>query len=542
MDMIATPNFERQQASAAFKVADVREQSAQFISQLADMFTQLGDAGTAAPSHCSRPEDAARTCPSAADLRLETELEALQKTKAQLAQEAEAQLGISDDPQALPPGRKVGQKFGHAEVADYQRTKEEVDEAFRTAIKHMQDRRAAERHAAKQVLRSLHDMPDAPAVRSTLKRRFMPSSAEHQSGVQDTKTAPNESTSNAARVGNGTASSHASANTNPNSTIVFPKEVGSGEVILHVAVHLPQAPSAASEEWLVLGSQPLTALKDRIYCLLETNAKAVELDIASRMPHPPPPPQQQQQRSGGSNGISRTSIGLVKPSSYFYIEGTFYIDRRNPAAKDISERIRLYLADHKIAAPPHPPPGAVSVATTAMTTKFSVDTMENRCFEDLWLRLGPGAPGLYCHQGGCEHLIVFKDVRLHDPTVDPALISQYPYKLSTPSATLVVHRHCEACGLRVARRVTYDDRSAPHTPFFWCDECFRLMHYDAQGRALYTDYKVFPYVHDYQLNLLTGNAGKRLGKASRTGADAEGNGGGGDASDAQGGGRGSRQN
>jgi hypothetical protein len=24
------------------------------------------------------------------------------------------------------------------------------------------------------------------------------------------------------------------------------------------------------------------------------------------------------------------------------------------------------------------------------------------------------------------------------------------------------------CGGRVAKRVTYDDRAAPHTPFFWC--------------------------------------------------------------------------
>jgi hypothetical protein len=25
----------------------------------------------------------------------------------------------------------------------------------------------------------------------------------------------------------------------------------------------------------------------------------------------------------------------------------------------------------------------------------------------------------------------------------------------------------QVCGVRVAKKVTYDDRAAPHTPFFW---------------------------------------------------------------------------
>lgn len=56
----------------------------------------------------------------------------------------------------------------------------------------------------------------------------------------------------------------------------------------------------------------------------------------------------------------------------------------------------------------------------------------------------------------------------------------------------------QACTLRAARWVTHDDARTPHTPYLWCDECFKSLHYDAEGKALYTDYKVFPYVHDYQ--------------------------------------------
>ena len=94
---------------------------------------------------------------------------------------------------------------------------------------------------------------------------------------------------------------------------------------------------------------------------------------------------------------------------------------------------------------------------------------------------------------------------------------------------------CQVCGARVAKKVTYDDRAAPHSPFFWwvgpapgpacsgvvlqsigqvwqsdarqgrsiaavplppssrsanvscslacrCDDCYGLMHYDAEVR------------------------------------------------------------
>jgi len=34
--------------------------------------------------------------------------------------------------------------------------------------------------------------------------------------------------------------------------------------------------------------------------------------------------------------------------------------------------------------------------------------MEDTRFDSLWLRLGAGAANLYCHQGGCEHLLSFQ--------------------------------------------------------------------------------------------------------------------------------------
>ena len=40
--------------------------------------------------------------------------------------------------------------------------------------------------------------------------------------------------------------------------------------------------------------------------------------------------------------------------------------------------------------------------------------------------------------------------------------------------------------------MTYDDKEAPATPCFWCEECYVMMHYDEQGNLLY-DHKVFRY-------------------------------------------------
>lgn len=266
----------------------------------------------------------------------------------------------------------------------------------------------------------------------------------------------------------------------PTLTAATGAQVPAEEVVVRVAVHLPQAPAHVSEEWLLVGSQRLTELRDALFCLAETNLKNVEREENARR--------------------SVTGAPLLKlsnPSAYIYIEGTFYVDRRHPEAVDLSEGIRADLRKNNISAPLHPLPGPAARPLGSFTTDFTVASMHDTLFEDIWVRLGNGAAGVYCHQGGCEHLVVIQDVRAYDPAIDPQYISQYPFRVRNQGATLSRKRDCEACGLRGANKVTEGDRLVPHTPFFWCEECFRQMHYDEEGRALYTDYKVFPYQIDY---------------------------------------------
>jgi hypothetical protein len=270
-----------------------------------------------------------------------------------------------------------------------------------------------------------------------------------------------------------------------------------GEPLLHLAIFLPGTSGHVSEEWLALGRTPLAALLDAAGCLAAANVAAVEREEAARRgdaPGAPPAP-------------------LARPGAYLYFEGVFYNDTRAPGAADLSAAPRAAARAAGRRAPPHPPPGARGAAHVA---DFSVGPpAELATFGELWLRLGAGAPGLLCHAGGCEHAVVVRDARAHDPAADPPLLAQYPFRLAAPGEALAARRGCEACrGRRSARRVTYGDAAAPTSPFFWCDECFTAAHYDAEGRALDTAFRVFPYTGEFSAAVLAGgNTGRRAVQA-----------------------------
>lgn len=254
--------------------------------------------------------------------------------------------------------------------------------------------------------------------------------------------------------------------------------VDESELILHISVYLPMDSARVSEEWLVLGSQFLTELKDKIFCLNEKNIHSLE------------------EAENETRQSDAPRLVLSKPSSYFYIEGTFFVDKRNANAIDYSEVIRLYLGNHKKKAPLHPPCSS-GLSEAPQTSEYEVCSMEDTKFQDLWIRLG--AHALYCHQGGCEHILVFNNVRLFDSGSDPQDRAAYPAHLPTSKPLIPHRRSCEACKVRIAKKVTYNDNHTPHSPFFWCEECFRLLHYDANGQLIYKGFLVFPYQGEYNV-------------------------------------------
>ncbi|KAL4449459.1 hypothetical protein ABPG77_007103 [Micractinium sp. CCAP 211/92] len=372
------------------------------------------------------------------------------------------------------PGTVERPAFVEAAIQAAIEAKEEGDatlEAYRQRAEAARQRRLDQRQAAAQLLASIADSELVAPLQWQL--------------LQDARSRQLQAIARATAE----AALHQEAGTGGGA---IAQRVGAGEVVLQVALHVPQAPQFISQEWLVLGSQKLTELQDSLFCVADDNIAAVEKEENAHL---------------ARNG--QPLLQLRKPSAYFYIEGTFYNDLRHPQAEDYSAPIRQYNRKEGIPAPPHPVPG--STRTDVTTTEFTTARMQDASFESLWLRLGSGAGYLYCHQGGCEHLLTFQDVRIFDPSCDPPLRQHYPFRLTAPQHTII--RDCEVCGTRAAKRVTYDDRAAPHTPFFWCEDCFRLMHYDEQGSALYTDFRVFPYVQEYPVSIM---ASKQKSGGART--------------------------
>ena len=152
------------------------------------------------------------------------------------------------------------------------------------------------------------------------------------------------------------------------------------------------------------------------------------------------------------------------------------------------------------AAPPRPPPWRAGDLSTALLS-------------DLTLRLGGGSGYVFCHQGGCEHALSVRDVRLaasadasdafnavsspggetaeeegerHPPTTGdfPLVI----FKARPPKA-----RSCQSCGSRRATKATWRDAAAPTDPAFWCSSCYADAHYDDSGSLLVPDHRVVGY-------------------------------------------------
>ncbi|RLW05238.1 hypothetical protein DV515_00005294 [Chloebia gouldiae] len=201
---------------------------------------------------------------------------------------------------------------------------------------------------------------------------------------------------------------------------------------------------------LVLGSQKLTELRDSISCVSD-------LQIGGEFSSQP------------DQAPEHISKDLYK-SAFFYFEGIFYNDKRYPECRDLSRTIIEWSESHDR--------GYENLQSVKM---------EDYVFNDLYLKIG--FPYLYCHQGNCEHIIIITDIRLihHDDCLDRNL-----YPLLVKKHWLCT-RKCFVCKMYTARWVTNRDSLAPEDPCFFCDVCFRMLHYDAEGNKL-GEFLAYPYV------------------------------------------------
>ncbi|EGC34328.1 hypothetical protein DICPUDRAFT_35181 [Dictyostelium purpureum] len=224
----------------------------------------------------------------------------------------------------------------------------------------------------------------------------------------------------------------------------FPKQISQSgefislkEVILQVSIYHPIRPRKTFE-FLVLGSTKLSELRDKIYCLSDH-----VLDASQRK------------------------------SGFFFINNTFYNDTRIPENYIYSKFILDWLNEKNRA-----------------THQLKEKKMEDTYFRDLKISLGEKY--LYCHQGSCEHFIVFEQLRMvnerdePDPKKYPLILFQMKHR----------RRKCRVCEIYPAKYVTLGDQYCDETPFFYCDECYKGFHYTKGGILLYSNYQVFQYYHE----------------------------------------------
>ncbi|KAH9159421.1 hypothetical protein LEN26_002352 [Aphanomyces euteiches] len=117
--------------------------------------------------------------------------------------------------------------------------------------------------------------------------------------------------------------------------------------------------------------------------------------------------------------------------------------------------------------------------------------MECTTLNDLHLKLHEAY--LYVHIGNCEHWVYVRNIRLlHD--MDERRVEQYPIRLSKN----IQHQKCLACQVHAAKYITFDDPMALDDPMFFCDSCYYVAHYDANGKLMesLSNFKVFPYYPD----------------------------------------------
>ncbi|KAG2318881.1 hypothetical protein Bca52824_012094 [Brassica carinata] len=236
------------------------------------------------------------------------------------------------------------------------------------------------------------------------------------------------------------------------------------EVILCVEIY--NSRKFKIQEFLVLGSQMLTQLKDKIHCVTD---QVME------------------------------KAGKYDPSGYFLIEDIFYNDLRNRSATDYSKPILNWLWNSKdealkkwegiITGELHQKQRTALGVTKAMDLpSFGSAEMQRTRFCDLRFRLG--ATYLYCHQGDCKHMIVIRDMRLTHPE-DVQNRAAYPrliYQLKTRA------QKCSICKIYRASKVALDDKWGNENHCYFCDICFGHLH-NEEG-PLYCDKPVFDYVYE----------------------------------------------
>ncbi|KAI9282111.1 snRNA-activating protein of 50kDa MW C terminal-domain-containing protein [Umbelopsis sp. AD052] len=259
-----------------------------------------------------------------------------------------------------------------------------------------------------------------------------------------------------------------------------PVKVRDNEIVLSVAIYQEKRPSRKLQEFTVLGSQTLAALRDVITCgsdiWMESPSQASQ---ASQVRQARAAGQQNEPREPGltMTEVVRQRAKKRQYPSYFFINKCFYSDTRHPEVKnrvdDPCDDIIKWINENERCNQQH----------LAGVSKKSMQSVK---FQDLEIQLN--YPYLFCHQDVCKHILVFKDIWLHGQRDE---IDATAYPLLTYQCRMARSK-CHMCQYWPAEFVTLNDVVSGYSPCFFCSRCYVPFHYDKQGKKLW-DHEVRTY-------------------------------------------------
>jgi len=254
-------------------------------------------------------------------------------------------------------------------------------------------------------------------------------------------------------------------------------------------------------EVLVHGDTRLTQLKDEIECLADYRRAAVNYGLVNDLKKKKSDDEDEKKDDGNtSNGkrankryIGAKEANEANESGFFFIENVFYDDLRSKNSVSLSKNIvdaskkyfircpgmKLEDSDDDDEDEDEEENGKENGASSLQKkeklkpSNFTSRDMRETTFSDL--EIVPGKAYLYRHQGTCDHILRFRDVRMAHMDSETAKISSEYYPIVISEAR-TVRKQCMCCETHDATVTAYGDEMAVCSPFFWCDSCFDVAH------------------------------------------------------------------
>ncbi|KAJ3390897.1 small nuclear RNA activating complex, polypeptide 3 [Lobulomyces angularis] len=288
------------------------------------------------------------------------------------------------------------------------------------------------------------------------------------------------------------------------------QQVPSNEIVIKVKFFRKN--NEILSEFLILGSQKLSELRDKFFCI--NDFLLLDQD---------------------DNLISQNTLECKISPSSFYIEGTFYDDTRSTFSQRYSETImKWWLERHQLIQDLKAYSGQDDFFKEptnsrkrkkmkekrfqAFSTNFSYSSDEddsevedsfvkrkndncdfdfkNFKMEETMMQMVAknfkfNKRYLFLHREKCEHVFVFTDLRKFHKSDDQNYFN-YP-KLIYEGIETKRRKNCYFCEKKFADWITVDDFHAPENPCYWCNSCFDEYHLFPAGEKIYSGYEKIPY-------------------------------------------------